>query len=76
MEGGNKLMPNSVDTRIVEMQFDNAQFERNIKQSMKSLNELDKALQMKDAGKGFEKLEKTANNIDLSKMEKSLSFLE
>ena len=69
-------MPNSVDTRIVEMQFDNAQFERNIKQSMKSLNELDKALQMKDAGKGFEKLEKTANNIDLSKMEKSLSFLE
>lgn len=69
--------PNSsVDTKIVEMQFDNAKFERNIRQSMKSLNELKGALEMKDAGKGFEKLEKTANNMDFSKMEKSLSFLE
>lgn len=76
MEGGNKLMPNSVDTRIVEMQFDNAKFEKNIRQSMNSLNELDKALQMKDATKGFENLEKKVNSVDLSKMEKSLSFLE
>lgn len=69
-------MPNSVDTRIVEMQFDNAKFEKNIRQSMNSLNELDKALQMKDATKGFENLEKKVNSVDLSKMEKSLSFLE
>lgn len=69
-------MPNSVDTRIVEMQFDNAKFERNIRQSMNSLNELDKALQMKDGVKGFEKIEKAADKMDFSKMEKSLSFLE
>lgn len=69
-------MPNSVDTRIVEMQFDNAKFEKNIRQSMNSLNELDRALQMKDAGKGFNELEKNVNKVDFSKMEKSLSFLE
>lgn len=77
MEGGNKLMPNTTDTKILEMRFDNAQFERNIRQSMRSLNELDKALKMDNAAKGFEKIEKAANKgMDFSKMEKSLSFLE
>lgn len=69
-------MPNSVDTRIVEMQFDNAKFERKVRQTIDSLEELDRSLKMEDAGKGFEKMEKAANSVDFSKMEKSLSFLE
>lgn len=69
-------MPNSVDNRIVEMQFDNKNFEKNINQSIKSLQQLDKSLEFKDADKGFKKLEQAANNVDLSKMEKSISFIE
>jgi hypothetical protein len=41
---------NSVDKRIVEMQFDNKQFESGIQTSLKSLTNLDKGL--KDAGNG------------------------
>ena len=68
-------MPNSVDNRVVEMQFDNAKFEKNINQSIKSLKDLDKALQMEDAAKGFNKIEKAANELDLSKLDKTLDRL-
>ena len=37
-------MSRSIDQRIVEMQFDNAQFERGIEQSVNSLNNLDKTI--------------------------------
>lgn len=38
-------MATTVDQRVVEMRFDNAQFEKNVKQSMNSLNELDKSVE-------------------------------
>ncbi|MBP5594385.1 MAG: tape measure protein, partial [Pseudobutyrivibrio sp.] len=69
-------MPNSVDNRVVEMQFDNAKFEKNIHQSIKSLEQLDKALELEDAAKGFENMEKAANSIDLSKLEKAAEMIE
>lgn len=69
-------MPNSVDERIVQMQFDNARFEKNIHQSIKSLEELDKTLEMKNATKGFEDLEKAANSVDLSKLERAADVIE
>ena len=69
-------MPNSIDNRVVEMRFDNAQFEKNIHQSIRSLQQLDNSLDMSDSVKSFEKLENTVNNADFSKMEKSLAFIE
>ena len=69
-------MPNTIDERIVEMQFDNKNFEKNIKQSLNSLEQLDKALEMKDATKGFENLERAANSIDLSKLERAADVIE
>ena len=69
-------MPNSIDERVVKMEFDNAKFEKNIKQSIKSLEQLDKTLEMKDATKGFEELEKAANSVDLSKLEKAADVIE
>ena len=36
-------MSTSIDQRIVEMQFDNGQFERGAKQSIETLDKLDKA---------------------------------
>lgn len=69
-------MPNSVDNRVVEMQFDNSKFEKNIHQSIKSLEQLDKALQLEDATKNFNKIEKTANELDLSKLDRTLERIE
>ena len=47
-------MPNNVDTRIVEMEFDNAQFERGAKQTLKTLDTLNKNLEFANASKIME----------------------
>ena len=39
-----------VDTRVVEMQFDNRQFEKNVKQTSKSLDKLKQSLDFKGVG--------------------------
>ena len=37
-------MSQVIENKVVEMQFDNAQFEKNVKQSMDSLNQLNSSL--------------------------------
>lgn len=44
-------MSNSIDQRIVEMKFDNAQFEKGIEETIKSLDSLDKSLDLKNTNK-------------------------
>lgn len=56
-------MSQEIDRRIVEMQFDNAQFERGIHQSMKSLDEFEKSLQLENSAKGFETLGSAADKL-------------
>lgn len=56
----------SIDERIVEMRFDNKDFEKNIKVSMKSLEELKKALELDKAAQSLSNLEKAASGFDLS----------
>lgn len=68
-------MSSNVEERVVEMRFDNAKFEKNAQQTIKTLNALDKSLDLKSSTKGFEDLEKAANSVDLSHLEKSLDFL-
>ena len=43
----------SIDKRIVEMQFDNQQFERGVKVTTKSLDELKKGLELSESVKKF-----------------------
>lgn len=68
-------MSSSIDERIVEMRFDNAQFEKGIKQSSESIEKLKKDLQFKDTDKGFKKLQETVKEVDLSQIESSLDTL-
>ena len=51
-------MANTVDRRVVEMRFDNKDFEKNIGQTMISLESLQKALSMVDTEKGIEATKK------------------
>jgi len=53
MEGGYQLMSQTVDERVVSMQFDNKNFESNVNQSMSSLDKLNKSLQMSGASSGL-----------------------
>ena len=59
-------MANNIDERIVEMQFDNKQFESGVKETIKSLDDLKKGLKLEDVTDGFTKLDKAASNINLN----------
>lgn len=48
-------MSDKVETRVVEMKFDNEQFERGIKQSMNSLNKFEKKLSIDNVSDGLKK---------------------
>ena len=66
----------SKDERIVQMTFDNQQFERGIAQSRQSLKDLDKSLQLQNATKGFAGISKAAENVDLSAIAKGVESLQ
>ena len=59
-------MSDKVDRRIVEMRFDNEQFEKNVGQTLITLETLKKALEMSGAEKGLENVATAANNVDMS----------
>ena len=61
-------MSNNVDKRVVEMQFDNKQFESGIQESVKSLGDLKKGLNLEKSAKGLEAIDKAASKIDLSRL--------
>ena len=59
-------MSKTVDQRVVEMRFDNKQFENNIQTSLSSIDKLKKSLNMDGATKGLESVEKASGKINLS----------
>lgn len=61
-------MSSKIDEKIVEMRFDNKQFESGVDQSMKSLKNLnDSVSNMSDsATKGFDNLDKSASKLNLA----------
>lgn len=59
-------MSNAVDNRVVQLEMQNSSFERNAKQSIRTLSSLDEALEFKNGDKGFEKIEKAAAKCDFA----------
>ena len=68
-------MSKSVDERVVEMQFDNKQFESGIKTSLKSLDNLKKGLNFESATKSLSKLESASQKFSLSGIEKGIDII-
>mgnify|MGYP002541242716 CR=1 FL=1 len=54
-------MSTTVDERVVEMRFDNKQFEQNIQTSLSSIDKLKKSLNLEGAAKGLETVNDAAN---------------
>lgn len=52
MSSGSK----TVDEKVVEMRFDNAQFEKNVQGTMNSIEKLKQKLKFKGASEGIEKI--------------------
>lgn len=58
-------MSNSVDNRIVQMKFNNKQFEDGVSTSMSSLEKLKSALAFKGSSQGLDDLQKSANKFNM-----------
>ena len=58
-------MSTEIDRRVVEMQFNNKDFERNVQQSLGTIEKLKMALDF-DGAKGLDSITKAANKVDMS----------
>ena len=61
-------MSTTIDQKVVEMQFNNANFERNVATSMSTLEKLKRALKFDGASKGLENIQSSANKVNFSGM--------
>ena len=59
-------MSNVIDNRVVEMKFDNKDFETNVKTSLSTLDKLKQGLKLDGATKGLENLGTATKGFDLS----------
>ena len=68
-------MATEIDKRVVQMQFDNKDFEKNCQASLTTLEKLKMALNF-DGAKGLDSMAKAANKIDLSNLSKGAEAVE
>lgn len=59
-------MSKTIDERVVSMQFDNRQFESNVKTTMGTLGKLKQSLNLQGASKGLENINYAAKNCNLN----------
>ena len=59
-------MSKTVDERVVEMRFDNKQFEQNVQTSLLTLDKLKRSLNLDGAAKGLENVNSAAKNCNMS----------
>ena len=59
-------MSKTIDERVVEMRFDNKQFESNVATSMSTLDKLKQKLNLSGASKGLEEIESASKRVNMS----------
>ena len=69
-------MSANVDERIVQMQFDNQQFEARAQNTITTLSALTQALQLPSAStKGFDQIQNAANQLNFAKVEQAIDTI-
>lgn len=69
-------MSTMVDERVVEMRFDNKNFEKNVQTSLNTLSSLKQSLKMEGATKGLENVDKTAREVSFEKLLSGVESLQ
>lgn len=64
-----------VDERVVEMRFNNKDFEKNVKTSMSTLDKLKQKLNLKGASKGFEELGDASKKVNMNALGRSVDVV-
>lgn len=67
-------MSNSIDSKVVEMKFDNRDFEANVKNTMSTLDKLKDKLKFKGAEAGLTSIQKASDKIDFSGVSNGLDI--
>lgn len=68
-------MSKTVDNRVVEMQFDNKQFESGIRTTLNSLKKLKEGLKLDNATKWFDELYKAAKHVSMDHLINSVDIV-
>ena len=69
-------MSNNIDQNVVEMRFDNSNFEKNVKTSMSTLDKLKQKLNLSGSSKGLEELDKAAKGLTFAAATRGVEELQ
>lgn len=69
-------MSRTIDERVVEMRFDNKQFEQNVQTSISSIEKLKKNLNLKGASKGLEDVNVAAKNCNMTPLSNAVETVK
>lgn len=69
-------MSSTVDNRVVEMRFDNKQFESNVKTSIGTLGKLKQSLNLSGAAKGLDSVNTAAKKVNFSGMNNAIDTVK
>lgn len=65
-------MSQTIDERIVEMQFDNKQFEKGVQTSLRSIEQLKRGLDLNESARSLSRLEQAGRNFSLAGLASSV----
>ena len=69
-------MSTTIDERVVEMRFDNKQFEQNVQTSISSIEKLEKSLNLKGASKGLDDVNTAAKNCNMTPLSNAVETVK
>ena len=69
-------MSKTIDERVVSMQFDNKQFESNVKTSLGTIDKLKQSLKFDGAAKGFENISTASNKVNMNPLSNAIETVK
>lgn len=69
-------MSQEIDRNVVEMRFDNTQFEQGVKTSMKTIDKLKQSLNFESAVKGIDQINSSVKKVDMSPMSQAVEQVQ
>ena len=69
-------MSRTIDEKVVEMRFDNKNFEHNVSNTMSTLDKLKQSLKFNGASKGFEEVNAAANGVNMSGLGRAVETVQ
>lgn len=65
-------MSKTIDEKVVEMKFNNKDFENNVKETLGSLDKLKQSLKLPESSKGLENIQKSVDKFNINGMTTAL----